>query len=127
MDNLQEKNLDNKYFKGFLKSFDDKNFEQIVIFKFVLTDDNSIYAEMIGNDELMPVYYRCDDGILKGYIMHDEYSRYYVQSPFDIDICKEGLISKSNQIGKYQIDKDVVGYALLNNRFNEDKKTHRVK
>lgn len=127
MDNLHEYNLNNKYFKAPLKSFDDKKFEKLVIFKYVLTEDRSIYAKVIGFDELIPVYHRCEDGILQGCIMHDEYSRIYVDSPFEVILRGDDIISNTKSISEYQIDNDIIGYALLKEEINKEHKARGLK
>ncbi len=127
MDNLHEYNLNNKYFKAPLKSFDDKKIEKLVIFKYVLTEDRSIYAKVIGFDDLIPVYHRCEDGILQGCIMHDEYSRIYIESPFETIIHGNDIISNTKLISEYQIDNDVIGYTLLRNEINKEHKSRGLK
>lgn len=123
MKNSNYFNLDGKYFRAIMKSFDDNSFKKITYFQFIRTDDGSVYARIVGSNEVLPIYYRTDNKMLKGYLMHDDYSRYYVESPFDIIVSNDGLYATGEFAPYCQARTDVIDYIELSYRVNSKKKT----
>lgn len=123
MENSNYFDLNRKYFRALMKSFNDNSFKKITYFQFTRTDDGSVYAKIVGSGEMLPVYYRTDDKILKGYLMHDDYSRYYIESPFDIIVRKDGLFATDEFAPYCQAKTDVIDFAELSCRVNYKKKT----
>lgn len=116
-------NLDGKYFRAVMKSFDDNSFKKLVYFQFIRTYDGSVYAKMVGSNEELPIYFRTNDKMLKGYLMHDDYSRYYIESPFEVIVSDNGLFATDEFAPYCQAKTDVIDFIKLSYKVNYKKKT----
>ena len=116
-------NLDGKYFRAVMKSFDDNSFKKLVYFQFIRTYDGSVYAKMVGSNEELPIYFRTSDKMLKGYLMHDDYSRYYIESPFEVIVSDNGLFATDEFAPYCQARTDVIDFIELSYKVNYKKKT----
>lgn len=123
MKNSNYFNLDGKYFRAIMKSFDDNSFKKIVYFQFIRTYDGSVYAKVVGSSEELPIYFRTNDKMLKGYLMHDDYSRYYIESPFEVIVSDNGLFATDEFAPYCQARTDVIDFIELSYKVNYKKKT----
>lgn len=122
MKNSNYFDLDGRYFRANMKNFDNPLASTRIYYQIVRTEDGSVYAKIVGSNELMPIYYRDNDGILKGYLMHEEYSRNYVDSPFEIIVSDNGLFTDNKFAPYYQANRDVIDFIELSYRKSSQSK-----
>ena len=123
MENLNYFSLDGRFFKAIMRCFGNNTFKKICYFQFFRAEDGSFYAKVVGSNEILPIYYRSGDKILKGFLMSDNYSRYYVEIPFEFFINENGLFATDEIAPFCQANLDAIDFIELSYRVNNKKKT----